>query len=124
MDEIKKDDLIIKKENVSINEESIYDYNKLSEEDKKEVENIMKNVEDGNSNSVIQYGVGAQSEIANFSNKMLEDVRAKDTDYVGDILSNLMVKVKDIDVNGFIQENPLDNIPIIGKLVDKTKKFF
>ena len=107
MEEIKKEDLIIKEGSTAITEESIYDYNKLSEEDKKEVTNIMKNIEDGDSNSVIQYGVGAQSEIANFSNKMLEDVRAKDTDYVGDILSNLMVKVKDTDVNGFIQESPL-----------------
>ena len=124
MEEIKKEDLIIKEGSTAITEENIYDYNKLSEEDKKEVTNIMKNIEDGDSNSVIQYGVGAQSEIANFSNKMLEDVRAKDTDYVGDILSDLMVKVKDTDVNGFIQESPLENIPIIGKLVDKTKRFF
>ena len=78
MEEIKKEDLIIKEGSTAITEESIYDYNKLSEEDKKEVTNIMKNIEDGDSNSVIQYGVGAQSEIANFSNKMLEDVRAKD----------------------------------------------
>lgn len=124
MEEIKKEDLIIKEGSTAITEENIYDYNKLSEEDKKEVTNIMKNIEDGDSNSVIQYGVGAQSEIANFSNKMLEDVRAKDTDYVGDILSNLMVKVKNTDVNGFIQESPLENIPVIGKLVDKTKRFF
>ena len=54
---------------------------------------------------------------------MLEDVRAKDSGYVGDILSDLMVKVKDTDVNGLIKEDPLENIPIIGKLVDKTKKF-
>lgn len=122
MEEIKKEDLVTKNnENLEAN---IYDYNKLSEEDKKQVQNIVENIKSGDSNTVIQYGIGAQSEIANFSNKMLEDVKAKDTDYVGDILSDLMVKVKDTDVNGLVKEDPLENIPIIGKLVDKTKKFF
>ena len=121
MEEIKKDELVAK-ENDGL-ETSIYDYNKLTEEDKKQVQTIMENIQDGDSNAVIQYGVGAQSEIANFSDKMLEDIKAKDTDYVGDILSNLMVKVKDTDVNGFIKDDPLENIPIIGKLVDKTKRF-
>lgn len=121
MDEIKKDALVTNdNENVDAN---IYDYNKLSDEDKAQVQTIMNNIEAGDSNSVIQYGVGAQSEIANFSDKMLEDIRAKDTDHVGEILSNLMVKVKDTDVNGFIKSDPFENIPIIGKLVDKTKKF-
>ena len=121
MEEMKTDALTTN--NTEAAEANIYDYNKLSEEDKKQVETIIGSIQDGDSNSVIQYGVGAQSEIANFSNKMIEDVRAKDTDYVGDILSNLMSKVKDTDVNGFLKEDPLENIPIIGKLVDKTKKF-
>lgn len=121
MEEIKKDELVAKENDVQ--DASIYDYNKLSEEDKKQVQTIMENIQDGDSNAVIQYGVGAQSEIANFSDKMLEDIKAKDTDYVGDILSNLMVKVKDTDVNGFVKDDPLENIPIIGKLVDKTKRF-
>lgn len=106
-----------------LSEEKIYDYEKLSEEDKKQVEVIMNDVKVGDSNGVIQYGVGAQSDIANFSDKMLQDVRAKDSGYVGDILSELMGKVKDTDVNGLIKDDPLENIPIIGKLVDKTKKF-
>ncbi len=36
MEEIKKEDLIIKEGSTAITEESIYDYNKLSEEDKKD----------------------------------------------------------------------------------------
>ncbi len=122
MEEIKKDTLVAKDNEAQ--EANIYDYNKLSEEDKAQVQTIMNNIQTGDSNSVIQYGIGAQSEIANFSDKMLEDVKAKDTDYVGDILSDLMVKVKDTDVNGFLKSDPLENIPIIGRLVDKTKKFF
>ena len=121
MEEINKNELVEQKN--SLSEEKIYDYDKLSEEDKKQVALIMSNVKTGDSNGVIQYGVGAQSDIASFSDKMIEDVRAKDSGYVGDILSDLMVKVKDTDVNGLIKEDPLENIPIIGKLVDKTKKF-
>ena len=119
MDEINS---LVKNE-TGLTEEKIYDYDKLSEEDKKQVELIMNDVKVGDSNGVIQYGVGAQSDIANFSDKMLEDVRAKDSGYVGDILTDLIVKEKDTDVNGLIKEDPLENIPIIGKLVDKTKKF-
>lgn len=111
------------KNETGLTEDKIYDYDKLSDDDKKQVELIMNNVRVGDSNGVIQYGVGAQSDIANFSDKMLEDVRSKDSGYVGDILSDLMSKVKDTDVNGLIKEDPLENIPIIGKLVDKTKKF-
>ena len=80
MEEIKKDALVTKSNDVT--EASIYDYDKLSEEDKKQVQTIVENIQDGDSNAVIQYGVGAQSEIANFSDKMLEDIKAKDTDYV------------------------------------------
>ena len=119
MDEINS---LVKNE-TGLTEEKIYAYDKLSEEDKKQVELIMNDVKVGDSNGVIQYGVGAQSDIANFSDKMLEDVRAKDSGYVGDILTDLMVKVKNKNINKKIKKKTLENIPIIKKKKKKTKKF-
>ncbi len=49
--------------------------------------------------SVLQYGVGAQSDIADFSDTVLQQVRSKDSGYVGDSLNELMVKVQMLDVD-------------------------
>ena len=49
--------------------------------------------------AIIQFGVGAQTEISDFSDTVLEQVRSKDSGYVGETLNELMVKVKAIDID-------------------------
>lgn len=52
-----------------------------------------------NSQASVQYGVNAQRNIAEFSDTILNNIRSKDSGYVGDLLSNLVVKVKGFEVD-------------------------
>ena len=56
------------------------------------------NVED--SNAIVQYGVGAQSNISSFADTILNEIRNKDSGYVGEVLSGLVGKIRDVDVGG------------------------
>jgi uncharacterized protein YaaN involved in tellurite resistance len=71
--------------------------------------------------SIIDFGSPAQKGISDFSAGLLENVRAKDTGYVGEILTNLMFKVKDVDVNGLTADGALANLPIVGPLFDSLR---
>lgn len=97
----------------------------LSQEEKAELENIKKQLDAFDSNAVIQYGTGIQNKISDFADKILSEVRSRDTGYVGKVLTDLMNKLKDIHIdnlsgksNGFFSK-----IPIIGSLLSSTKSF-
>lgn len=63
------------------------------------IEKIAVSIDVEDSQAVMEYGIGAQSDIARFSDVVLNEVRAKDSGYVGDILSQLMVTAKELDVD-------------------------
>jgi len=71
--------------------------------------------------SIIDFGSAAQKGIGDFSAGLLENVRAKDTGFVGDILTNLMIKVKDTNVEGLTADGALAKLPIIGPLFDAVR---
>jgi uncharacterized protein YaaN involved in tellurite resistance len=71
--------------------------------------------------AIVDFGSAAQKGIGEFSAGLLDNVRAKDTGYVGDILTNLMLKVKEADVDGITAEGALANLPIIGPLFDAMR---
>ena len=92
----------------------------LSPEDRKRIDEIKDNIDLVNSQTALQFGINAQRNIAEFSDSILSNIRSKDTGYVGDLLSNLVVKVK-----GFEPEDKkgsfVKKIPIIGSLVGNAK---
>ena len=47
-----------------------------------------------NSQAILQYGVGTQKKMADFSEAALNNVRTKDLGEVGDMLSSLVVDLK------------------------------
>jgi uncharacterized protein YaaN involved in tellurite resistance len=96
----------------------------LNDDEKKKVEQIQKELDLDNSQSIIQFGVGSQSGISNFSDTILGEIRARDSGYVGDILTDLMLKVKSLDVDDLSRDSGLSKIPIIGSLVQSAKKSF
>lgn len=53
---------------------------------------------------VLQYGVAAQRKISDFAETVLTEIRNKDGGYAGEILSNLVTTVKDLDVQGITGE--------------------
>ena len=69
----------------------------LSEEEKKMVEAFVEKIDLTNSISVLQYGAGAQKKIADFSGVALNNVKSKDLGEVGDMLSSVVVQLKDFE---------------------------
>jgi uncharacterized protein YaaN involved in tellurite resistance len=96
----------------------------LSDDEKKRVEQIQKELDLENSQSVIQFGVGSQSGISNFSDTILSEIRSRDSGYVGNILTDLMLKVKSLDMDDLSGESGASKIPLIGGLIRSAKKSF
>lgn len=71
----------------------------LTEEEQKMVDEFSKKIDLKNSNQVLQYGAGAQSKIAGFSEKTLNSVRTKDLGEVGDLLSNVVSELKNFEID-------------------------
>ena len=69
----------------------------LTEEEKRMVDQFVDKIEIKNSNSILQYGVGAQKKIADFSESALNNVRTKDLGEIGDMLSNVVHELKNFD---------------------------
>ncbi|MDO5038057.1 MAG: toxic anion resistance protein [Tissierellia bacterium] len=70
---------------------------RLSPEEEKMVEDFAQQIDLSDSNIVLQYGVGAQKKIVNFSDKTLETVRSKDLGEVGKLLSDVVTELKAFD---------------------------
>ncbi|MBO4509485.1 MAG: toxic anion resistance protein [Spirochaetaceae bacterium] len=70
----------------------------LSEEEAAQVEAFTKQIDLSNSTAILNYGAGTQKKLSNFSEKALDAVRTKDMGEVGDMITNLIVQLKDFDV--------------------------
>ncbi len=83
----------------------IVDISKLSPEAVQKAHDVAKSINLEDSQSIIQFGVGAQSKISGFADTILTQIRNKDSGFVGDTLSNLMVQIKGVDVGGLQKES-------------------
>ncbi|ADL52796.1 toxic anion resistance protein [Clostridium cellulovorans] len=72
----------------------VFDDSFLSEEEKRMVDEFVKKIDVTNSNSILQYGVGAQKKIADFSESALDNVKTKDLGEIGDMLTNVVGELK------------------------------
>ena len=75
--------------------EELYDDAKLSESERKQVEDFSSTIDITQTNSILNYGSGAQKKITDFSDAALENVRTKDLGEVGDLLSSLVKELKE-----------------------------
>ena len=78
-------------------EERTYDDSMLSEEEKKMVAEFAKQIDVMNTAQVLQYGAGAQSKVAGFSEKALDNVKTKDLGEVGGLISSAVTELKGFD---------------------------
>lgn len=69
----------------------------LSEEEQKMVDAFSKQIDLHNSNGILQYGVGTQKKMADFSETALKNVQTKDLGEVGDMITNLVTELKSFD---------------------------
>lgn len=70
----------------------------LSEEEAAQVEAFSKQIDLSNSTAILNYGAGTQKKLSNFSEKALDAVRTKDMGEVGEMITNLIVQLRDFDV--------------------------
>lgn len=74
------------------------DESSLTMEERRMVDDFASKIELTNSNMILQYGVGAQKKMADFSETALGSVRNKDLGEVGDMLTNVVTELKSFDI--------------------------
>lgn len=71
---------------------------------------------------VMQYGNKSQRELSRFSDSVLSEVRLKDGGEAGVLLSEMMGKVRKMDVRTLEQKNSfLAKVPLVGKMFNKSE---
>ena len=82
-------------------EESL-NYDLLTEEEKKAVDEFNSKIDINDATQILQFGAAAQDKISKFSDSILEDVKTKNAGEVGDQLANLVSQIKsfDSDISG------------------------
>ena len=71
----------------------------LSESEKKQVADFVDKIDLAQSGAIMQYGVGTQKKMADFSDKTLESVRTKDLGVMGDEITGLISELRGFDPN-------------------------
>lgn len=84
----------------------------LTPEERAKAEEIKNGIDLMDSQTAILYGVGAQRNLAEFSDNILANVRNKDTGYVGDLMGALVEKVRDVGVDE-AEGGVLDKLPFL-----------
>ncbi len=70
----------------------------LSAEELKQVEEFSKQIDISNSSGIMNYGVGTQKKLADFSEKALDNVKTKDMGEVGGMITDLVTQLKDFEI--------------------------
>ena len=95
----------------------------LSAADLARVEELKDSVDVTDAQGILGYGLPAQSRIANFADSLLGDVRNKDAGAGGEALSDLLKKVRELDVDSLGGGSGVARIPIIGKFANTFDRF-
>ncbi len=95
----------------------------LTPEQRKRVEELKDSINLMDSQTTIQYGVGVQRNISSFADQILNQVRSKDSGYVGELMTELALEVKEVGVDELGEESFLDKIPFLRDASRALKKF-
>ena len=71
---------------------------KLSEEEKKMVEEFAQKIDVMETNTILQYGSAAQTKVADFSETALKNVKTKDLGDIGDMMTELIGELKGFEI--------------------------
>lgn len=100
----------------------LVDITALPPAEQQRVESIAQTIDLQNSQEVIQYGVGAQTKISSFADTILNEIRNKDSGYVGEVLTGLIGTIKDVDV-GSLSSEKSGLSKLFGGLKRRVEKF-
>lgn len=90
----------------------------------KKVEEIKEGINLLDSSQTITFGVGAQKNLSDFSDTILTKIHNKDTGEVGPLLSELMLQVKDLEIEDLeTKKGFFDNIPFFSSFGKKMDRF-
>lgn len=96
----------------------------LTPQERQRVDEIKKEIDFLDPQTDVQYGVGAQRNIADFSQRILGQVRTKDSGTAGELLLVLSEKVRNSDVAKIgNNEGILDKIPFLKSAKDRIRRF-
>lgn len=115
----KKKELPQKTEEQAVAEvkEKMEEESRFTTEEQQQIQAFSQQINISDSNMILQYGVGAQQKLADFSEKALENVKSQDLGEVGNMLTDVVAELKNFDVDnekkGFLGlfhkgENKLD----------------
>ena len=104
----------------AMQEEPEMDETVLSEEERQMAEQFAQQIDLTDSSMILQYGIGTQKKMADFSESALENVRTKDLGEIGNLLSGVVSELKNFDEEeekGFLgffkkQSNKIQNMKI------------
>ncbi len=91
------DEIVLDEDNQAL-ATKVFDEASLSPEEMQVVEAFAKEIDLSKSNQVLQYGIGAQKKIADFSETAINNVKTKDLGEIGDMLSGIVTELKSFDV--------------------------
>ena len=97
--------------------EKSLNYDALTDEEKKAIDEFITKIDPKNTTQILQYGASAQSNISKFSDSVLEDVKTRSTGEVGDLLAGLVAEIKDFDT-----DIPQGEVKGLAKIFNSAKK--
>ena len=109
-----------------VQEEPKLDDSILSEEERLMVNEIYRQIDLHNTTGILQYGVGTQKKMADFSETALENVKAKDLGEVGEMLTGVVQELKSFDAEeergflGFLKR-PANKLNTLKAKYDKVE---
>ena len=118
VDMSKVEDTLLQEKKVSeeVVEKSL-NYDALTDEEKKAIDEFIAKIDPKNTTQILQYGASAQSNISKFSDSVLEDVKTRSTGEVGDLLAGLVAEIKDFDT-----DIPQGEVKGLAKIFNSAKK--
>ncbi|HSP22413.1 MAG TPA: toxic anion resistance protein [Planococcus sp. (in: firmicutes)] len=70
---------------------------RLTKDEQEKARELAKQIPAGNYEAILTYGANAQNQLGQFSHKMLDHVQSKDIGPVGDVLTDLMKKLQELN---------------------------
>lgn len=71
----------------------------LTPEEQAQVDAFAEKIDISNSNAIMNYGAGTQKKMGAFTEKALEDVRTKDMDEIGTMVTSLITQLNDLSID-------------------------
>lgn len=84
----------VEKQEVVIDPQTVFSEEKLTEEERKTVNDFAEKIDINEASTILQYGASSQQKVAEFSENALKNVKTKDLDEVGDAMAKLITELK------------------------------